>query len=107
MVYGFHFSVESHSNTTWNSRTHSLGRSAGKISGANREERSERYETTLRVGYKISTHITANFHLGLSYHHDRVEEGRDFLSVASALTSPRRNPVSTQTDQNNRHQVVS
>ena len=54
--------------------------------GANREERSERYETTLRVGYKISTHITANFHLGLSYHHDRVEEGRDFLSVASALT---------------------
>ena len=54
--------------------------------GANREERSERYETTLRVGYKISTHITANFHLGLSYHHDRVEEGRDFLSIASALT---------------------
>ncbi|MYA98715.1 hypothetical protein F4X90_03390 [Candidatus Poribacteria bacterium] len=54
--------------------------------GLNREERSERYETTLRVGYKISTHISANFHLGLSYHHDRVEEGRDFLSVASALT---------------------
>ena len=54
--------------------------------GANREERSERYETTLRVGYKISTHITANLHLGLSYNHDRVEEGRDFLSIASALT---------------------
>ena len=54
--------------------------------GANREERSERYETTLRVGYKISTHITANFHLGLSYNNDRVEEGRDFLSIASALT---------------------
>ena len=54
--------------------------------GANREERSERYETTLRVGYKISTHITANFHLGMSYNHDRVEEGRDFLSIASALT---------------------
>ena len=54
--------------------------------GANREERSERYETTLRVGYQVSTHITANFHLGLSYHHDRVEEGRDFLSIASALT---------------------
>ncbi len=53
---------------------------------ANREERSERYETTLRVGYKISTHITANFHLGVSYNHDRVEEGRDFLSIASALT---------------------
>ena len=54
--------------------------------GANLEERSERYETTLRVGYKISTHITANFHLGLSYNHDRVEEGRDFLSIATALT---------------------
>ena len=54
--------------------------------GANREERSERYETTLRVGYKISTHITANLHLGISYHNDRVEEGRDFLSIASALT---------------------
>ena len=54
--------------------------------GANREERSERYETTLRVGYKISTHITANLHLGVSYNHDRVEEGRDFLSIASALT---------------------
>jgi len=54
--------------------------------GANREERSERYETTLRVGYKISTHITANLHLGVSYNNDRVEEGRDFLSIASALT---------------------
>ena len=54
--------------------------------GANREERSERYETTLRIGYKISTHITSNFHLGLSYNHDRVEEGRDYLSIATALT---------------------
>ena len=54
--------------------------------GANREERSERYETTLRVGYKISTHFTANLHLGVSYNNDRVEEGRDFLSIASALT---------------------
>ena len=54
--------------------------------GANLEERSERYETTLRIGYKVSTHITANFHLGLSYNHDRVEEGRDFLSIATALT---------------------
>ena len=54
--------------------------------GANREERSERYETTLRAGYKISTHFTANLHLGVSYNNDRVEEGRDFLSIASALT---------------------
>jgi hypothetical protein len=35
---------------------------------------------------RISTHTTANFHLGLIYYHDSVEEGRDFLSVASALT---------------------
>ena len=54
--------------------------------GANREERSERYETTLRVGYKLSDHLTANLHLGVSYNNDRVEEGRDYLSIASALT---------------------
>lgn len=54
--------------------------------GANREERSERYETTLRVGYRLSDHLTANLHLGVSYNNDRVEEGRDYLSVASALT---------------------
>ncbi len=54
--------------------------------GANKEERSERYETTLRAGYRLSDHLTANLHLGFSYNHDRVEEGRDFLSVASALT---------------------
>ncbi len=54
--------------------------------GVNREERSERYQTTLRAGYKLSNHLTANLHLGLSYNHDRVEEGRDYLSIASALT---------------------
>ena len=35
----------------------------------------------------ISTHIIANFHLGLSYHHDRVEEGRDFLRAGEACKS--------------------
>ena len=54
--------------------------------GTNREKRSERYETTLRAGYKLSNHLTANLHLGLSYNHDRVEEGRNYLSIASALT---------------------
>ena len=54
--------------------------------GANREERSERYETSLRVGYRLSERLTANLNLGLSYNNDRVEEGRDFISVASALT---------------------
>ena len=54
--------------------------------GANKEERSERYETTLRAGYKLSNHLTANLHLGVSYNNDRVEEGRDFISIASALT---------------------
>ncbi len=54
--------------------------------GANREERSERYETSLRIGYRLSERLTANLNLGLSYNNDRVEEGRDFISVASALT---------------------
>ena len=54
--------------------------------GANREERSERYETSLRVGYRLSEKLTADLNLGLSYNNDRVEEGRDFISVASALT---------------------
>ena len=54
--------------------------------GANKEKRSERYEITLRVGYKLSDHLTANLHLGVSYNHDRVEVGRDYLSIASALT---------------------
>ena len=54
--------------------------------GANREERSERYETSLRIGYRLSERLTADMNLGLSYNNDRVEEGRDFISVASALT---------------------
>ena len=54
--------------------------------GANREERSERYETSLRIGYRLSEKLTADMTLGLSYNNDRVEEGRDFISVASALT---------------------
>ena len=54
--------------------------------GANREERSERYETSLRIGYRLSEKLTADMNLGLSYNNDRVEEGRDFISVASALT---------------------
>ena len=54
--------------------------------GANREERSERYETSLRIGYRLSERLTADMNLGLSYNNDRVEEGRDFISVTSALT---------------------
>ena len=53
--------------------------------GANREERSERYETSLRLGYELSTRLTANLNLGLSYNDDHVEEGRDFISVASSV----------------------
>ena len=55
-------------------------------SGTNREERSERYETTLRARYNLSTRLSANLNLGLSYNNDHVEEGRDFLSVASSVT---------------------
>ena len=54
--------------------------------GANREERSERYETTLRTRYNLSTRLSANLNLGLSYNNDHVEEGRDFLSIASSVT---------------------
>ena len=53
--------------------------------GANREERSERYETSFRVGYKLSARLTANINLGISYNDDHIEEGRDFLSVASSV----------------------
>ena len=54
--------------------------------GANREERSERYETTLRTRYNLSTRLTANLNLGLSYNNDHIEEGRDFFSIASSFT---------------------
>ena len=54
--------------------------------GANREEKSERYETSLRTAYKLSTRLTANLNLGVSYNNDRVEEGRDFLSIVSSFT---------------------
>ena len=50
--------------------------------GANREERSERYETTLQMRYNLS----AKLNLGVSYNQDHVEEGRDYLSLASSLT---------------------
>ena len=54
--------------------------------GANQEEKSERYETTVRADYNLSTRLRAELNLGLSYNNDRVEEGRDFFSVASSLT---------------------
>ena len=54
--------------------------------GANREERSERYETTVQMRYNLSAKLTANLNLGVSYNQDHVEEGRDYLSIASSLT---------------------
>ena len=54
--------------------------------GANREERSERYETTLQMRYNLSAKLNANLNLGVSYNQDHVEEGRDNLSLASSLT---------------------
>lgn len=54
--------------------------------GANREEKSERYETSLRTAYNLSTRLRANLNLGISYNNDRVEEGRDFLSIVSSFT---------------------
>ena len=54
--------------------------------GANQEEKSERYETTVRANYELSRRLSAQLNLGLSYNNDRVEEGRDFFSVASSLS---------------------
>ena len=54
--------------------------------GANREEGSERYETTLQMRYKLGAKLNANLNLGVSYNQDPVEEGRDYLSLASSLT---------------------
>ena len=54
--------------------------------GANQEEKSERYETTVRANYELSTRLSAQLNLGLSYNNDRVEEGKDFFSVASSLS---------------------
>lgn len=53
--------------------------------GANREERSERYETTLQMRYNLSAKLTANLNLGVSYNQDHIEEGRDYLPLASSL----------------------
>ena len=54
--------------------------------GANQEEKSERYETTVRADYDLSRRLSAQLNLALSYNNDRVEEGRDFFSVASSLS---------------------
>ncbi len=53
--------------------------------GVNRDEKSERYETTLRVNYKLSTRLSMNLNLHVSYNNDRVEEGRDYFSIGSSV----------------------
>ena len=61
--------------------------------GLNREERSERYETTLRVGYKISTHITAKLP-PRSQLPPRQSRRRQRLPFSRKRTHhPRRNPI--------------
>ena len=34
--------------------------------------------------YNLSTKLTANLNLGVSYNQDHVEEGRDYLSIADS-----------------------
>lgn len=53
--------------------------------GVNRDEKSERFETSLRVNYNLSTHLRMNMNLGISYNNDHVEEGRDYFSIASSI----------------------
>jgi hypothetical protein len=53
--------------------------------GVNREEKSERFETSLRFNYNLSTRLRMNANLGVSYNKDHVEEGRDYFSVASSV----------------------
>jgi len=53
--------------------------------GLNREEKSERYETSLRANYNLSARLRMDLNLGISYNNDRVEEGRNYLSVSSSV----------------------
>ncbi len=53
--------------------------------GNQSEERSERYQTALQLGYRLSQHVRADLNLSLSYLKDRVEAGRDYFAVSSAL----------------------
>jgi hypothetical protein len=53
--------------------------------GLNREDKSERYETSLYADYNLSSRIRMNLHLSLVYNNDRVEEGRDYISILGAL----------------------
>jgi hypothetical protein len=53
--------------------------------GVNRDEKSERFETSLRFNYNLSTRLRMNTNLGISYNKDHVEEGRDYFSVAGSV----------------------
>ena len=44
--------------------------------GVNRDEKSARFETSLRFNYNLSTRLRMNANLGVSYNKDHVEEGR-------------------------------
>jgi hypothetical protein len=53
--------------------------------GLNRDEKSERYGTSLDVSYKLRETIRSTLRLSVDYHHDRVEEGADYISISGAL----------------------
>ena len=53
--------------------------------GVNRDEKSERYGTSLNVSYKLRETIRSTFRLSVDYNHDRVEAGADYISISGAL----------------------
>ena len=53
--------------------------------GVNRDEKSERYGTSLDVSYKLRETIRSTFRISVDYNHDRVEEGADYISISGSL----------------------
>ena len=53
--------------------------------GVNRDEKSERYGTSLDISYKLRETLRSTLRLSVDYHHDRMEEDADFISISGAL----------------------
>ena len=61
--------------------------------GEQLDARSERYQTALQLGYRLSRHVRASLNLSLSYFKDRVEAGRNYFAVSSRADGARRAAV--------------
>ena len=53
--------------------------------GINRDEKSERYGTSLDISYKLRETVRSTLRLSVDYQHDRVEEGADYIAISGAL----------------------